>query len=95
MEDAGSATFRADGGDGFFVAAGVTDHSVGIGVEGEGKEAIWAEDFFAAILADSHSGGAAAIMKNEGLVMRGEVSRDGGEEVGGKIAVFAEFVAIL
>lgn len=64
-------------------------------VESEGKEAIGAEGLPAATFTDGKWCGAAAVVKDEGLMVVIKVGLDGFEELVGEIAIFGEVLAIL
>lgn len=69
MENTGVVTFGAAFGDFFFVTANMTTESIRVGMEGHGQETVRAEGLPTAVFANSNRGGAAAIMKNESLML--------------------------
>lgn len=103
FEELGAETFVNDinmlaagaGGGGFLsVAADVAVQGVSVGVEGHGQVAIRAEGLPAAFLAEGERGRAAAIMKDEGLILMLEIALDVGEEGGGEIVILSELVTL-
>lgn len=94
VNNAGATTMGATGRDFFGVAADVTFEAVAVGVEDEGEMAVITEGLPTALFADGEGGGAAAIMKNQGLVAVLEVFGDGGEEGSAEITVLGELIAI-
>lgn len=63
-------------------------------MEGEGKVTIWTEGLPTAIFTDSHRGGAAAIMKNKGLMVILNIVLYFCQEKVRKIAIFGEIGTI-
>lgn len=90
MDDVGGVTFGADVGDFGGVATGVTEERIGVGVESQGEETGGTEGLPTAFFADSEGRGAAAVVKNEGLVVIFEVFGDGREKNIGKVVVLFE-----
>lgn len=94
MNDIDVLAAGAGRGDFLSVAADVTVQGIGVGVEGHGQVAIWAEGLPAAFLAEGERGRTAAIVEDEGLVLVLEVTFDVGEEGGGEIVILGELVAL-
>ncbi len=94
VENAGVVTIGAGGGDFFLVTASVTEERVRVGVESQRQEAVRAEGLPAAVFANSHGGGAAAVVIDESLVAVVEVFLDCAEEGVGEVAIFGEVVAL-
>lgn len=90
VKDAGVVAVGAGSWDFLGEAAGMAEELVGVGVEGERKEAVGTEGLPAAFFTESEGGGAAAVVVDEGLVTVLKVFRDGGEKGVGEVAVFGE-----
>ena len=95
MEEARSAAVGARGGDAEGVAADMADEREGVGVEGQGEEAVGAEGFVAAVLAEGERGGAAAVVEDESLATVFKIFFNLREQGVGEVAVLREIVAIL
>ena len=80
--------------DGGLVTASVTEEMIGVGVKGEGEKTGGAEGLPATAFAERKGGGAAAIMKNEGLIILVKISFNFFVQWGAEILIDGKIVAI-